>query len=97
MHSLRTAQQMKLRDAIFADDNNDYWFDRGMENFGKLTKIMGEAETNKWFDAQPKPTNWRQISAMCTEKIQALELAQAKATEAALYRLDWDSIEYVQI
>jgi len=76
MHSQAYHDQLRLRDAIYADPNNDYWFDRGIENFGKLTEIMGEAETDKWFDAQPKPTNWRQISAMCTEKIQALELAR---------------------
>ena len=74
MHSQAYHDQLRLRDAIYADPNNDYWFDRGIENFGKLTEIMGEAETDKWFDAQPKPTNWRQISAICTEKIQALEL-----------------------
>ena len=96
MHSQRNADKLRIRDAIFADPNNDYWFDRGMENFAQLTALMGEDETNKWFDAQPKPTNWRQISAMCTEKIQELQWAQVKAIEAALHRHDWDSIEYVQ-
>lgn len=90
MHTEANAQALRERAALLTDPNSNYWFDRGVDAYGRLVELMGETRADEWYDAFISDED------TCQEAAELMETKERELVEAALSRPDWDSIEYKQ-
>ena len=92
MHSQRYADNLRRRyDMITlkAFPDCDYWMDKALEAFAQLTNILGEVETDEWFDTYiPDHSTWMAIYNRLAEYLKMIESVPLPEETAMQHKLD---------
>ena len=69
MHTQRYEQKVKERFEMLDDPNTQYWFDRGVEAYGKLYDTLGEAKADELYEAWISPEDTCKDACLIMERL----------------------------